>query len=130
MKCVMWSILFLGLQLFCEATYSMQPSTVNRSVAADVDCDRFVEDLKDMRLAQDAIQQSLIANHEMMSDSIRTYADSMKETQGKAYKKISESMYKAVDSIKKRKEKAADLAKSLNEKTLEMIKTAEKCIKK
>ena len=98
MKCVMWSILFLGLQLFCEATYSMQPSAVNRSVAADADCDRFVEDLKDMRLAQDAIQQSLIANHEMMSDSIRTYADSMKETQGKAYKKI-DTVQKSVGLI-------------------------------
>ena len=129
MKYFLVSIIFLGLQLCCEVTYSSQPSQ-NRTITQVVDCQRFVEDLKDMRMAQDAIQQSLISNHDMMSDTIKTYADSMKETQGKAYKGIAENMYKAVDSIKKRKEKAVDLAKSLNEKTLEVIKTAEKCIKK
>lgn len=100
-----------------------------RSPAAD-DCATFVSDFKQMKQAQEAIQQSLISNHDMMADSLETYADALKETSGKAYKKISENMYKAGESVRKRKTKAQDISKEFSEKTAELLKTAEKCIKK
>ncbi len=83
-----------------------------------------------MTVAAESIQQSLISNHDMMADSLDTYADGIKETSGKAYKKIVENMYKASESVRKRKVKAQDISKEFALKTTELLKTAEKCIKK
>lgn len=104
-------------------------NTAVRVTAAD-DCANFLSDFKQMKLAQESIQQSLISNHDMMADSLETYADALKETSGKAYKKVSENMYKASESVRKRKTKAQDISKEFSEKAAELQKTAEKCIKK
>jgi hypothetical protein len=98
--------------------------------AASGDCASFVSDFKQMTIAQDAIQQSLISNHDMMADSMDLYADGLKESSGKAYKKIVENLYKAGESVRKRKTKAQDISKEFALKATELLKTAEKCVKK
>lgn len=98
--------------------------------AAPGDCASFISDFKQMTIAADAIQQSLISNHDMMADSLDTYADGLKESSGKAYKKVVENMYKAGDSVRKRKTKAQDISKEFALKANELLKTAEKCVKK
>ena len=98
--------------------------------AASDDCASFISDFKQMKTAQEAIQQSLISNHDMMADSLDTYADALKETSGKAYKKVVDNMYKAGESVRKRKTKAQDISKEFALKTNELLKTAEKCVKK
>ncbi len=98
--------------------------------AASGDCASFMSDFKQMTVAQDSIQQSLISNHDMMADSLDTYADGLKESSGKAYKKIVENMYKAGESVRKRKTKAQDISKEFALKANELLKTAEKCVKK
>lgn len=98
--------------------------------AASGDCASFISDFKQMTVAADAIQQSLISNHDMMADSMDLYADGLKESSGKAYKKVVENMYKAGDSIRKRKTKAQDISKEFALKSNELLKTAEKCFKK
>lgn len=100
------------------------------TTASAAECTTFLSDLKQMKLAQESIQESLISNHDMMADSLETYADALKQTSGKAYKKVSENMYKAGESVRKRKTKAQEIAKEFSEKALELQKTAEKCIKK
>ncbi len=115
--------------LFLTGLTSVSGAATTRSPNSEV-CATFLTDMKQMKEAQDAIQQSLISNHDMMADNIETYADALKETNGKAYKKIVENMYKASESVRKRKTKAQDIAKEFNEKALEMLKTAEKCVKK
>jgi ElaB/YqjD/DUF883 family membrane-anchored ribosome-binding protein len=106
------------------------PARAAASLPAADDCKSFVSDLKQMKQAQESIQQSLISNHDMMADSLETYADALTETSGKAYKKISENMAKAGESIRKRKTKAQEISKEFSEKASEMLKTAEKCIKR
>ena len=92
------------------------------------ECATFLSDFRQMKEAQVSIQQSLISNHEVMAESLDTYADALKETSGKAYKKITENMYKASESIRKRKTKAQSISKEFDEKSLEILKTAEKCV--
>lgn len=123
---MMKSVLFMGILVLSLFT---QASVEKRVIAAD-DCATFLSDFKQMKLAQESIQQSLISNHDMMADSLETYADALKETSGKAYKKISENMHKASESVRKRKTKAQEISKEFSEKAAEMQKTAEKCIKK
>lgn len=98
--------------------------------ASASDCATFISDFKQMTVAQDSIQQSLISNHDMMADSVDTFADGLKQTSGKAYKKIVENMYKASESVRKRKTKAQDISKEFALKANELLKTAEKCVKK
>lgn len=107
---------FLSFSSICHATSG--------------DCANFLSDFKQMTVAADSIQQSLISNHDMMADSIDTYADGLKESSGKAYKKIVENMYKAGESVRKRKTKAQDISKEFALKANELLKTAEKCVKK
>ena len=119
MKKITASLFFTGILSFfsiCHASAS--------------ECASFLSDFKQMTVAAEAIQQSLISNHDMMADSLETYADGLKETSGKAYKKIVENMYKSSESVRKRKAKAQDISKEFALKTTELLKTAEKCAKK
>lgn len=120
-------IYLISFLILAVSTYGAKPAL--RKSAAD-DCASFISDFKQMRQAQESIQQSLIANHDMMADSLENYADTLKETSGKAYKQVTENMHKASESVRKRKTKAQDIAKEFAEKTLELQKTAEKCLKK
>ena len=119
MKKLISMLLFSGILSF----FSICQASAN-------DCADFISDFKQMKIAQEAIQQSLISNHDMMADSLDTYADGLKESSGKAYKKIVENMYKAGESVRKRKTKAQDISKEFALKTSELLKTAEKCVKK
>ena len=119
MKNLISTVLFSGILSFLSICQ-----------AATGECASFISDFRDMKVAQEAIQQSLISNHDMMADSLDTYADGLKETSGKAYKKIVENMYKAGESVRKRKTKAQDISKEFALKTNELLKTAEKCVKK
>lgn len=83
-----------------------------------------------MQLAEKSIQDSLIANHDVMVESFDAFADALKETSGKSYKKVVENMYKSSESIKKRKTKAQEISKKMNQKMDEMYKTAQECFKK
>jgi hypothetical protein len=119
MKNMFSIILFTGILSFFSICH-----------AASGGCATFLSDFKQMTIAQDSIQQSLISNHDMMADSLDTYADGLKESSGKAYKKIVENMYKAGESVRKRKTKAQDISKEFALKANELLKTAEKCVKK
>jgi len=119
MKKMITMLLIPGILSFCSISWS-----------ASDDCATFVSDFKKMIMAQDLIQQSLISNHDMMADSLDTYADGLKESSGKAYKKVVENMYKAGESVRKRKTKAQNISKEFALKANELLKTAEKCIKK
>ncbi len=120
-------VLIFGISLHIPTVSNSAKTT--RKTAND-SCASFISDFKQMRQAQDSIQQSLISNHDMMADSLKTYADALKETSGKAYKQVTENMHKASESVRKRKTKAEDIAKEFAKKSLELQKTAEKCIKK
>jgi ABC-type transporter MlaC component len=98
-------LIILVIGLLVARPWSSAVAATTRTPNSEV-CGSFLRDMKQMKEAQESIQQSLISNHDMMADSLETYADALKETSGKAYKKISENMYKASESVRKRKTKA------------------------
>lgn len=93
------------------------------------DCDSIINQLKQMKKAQAAIQSSLIANHDMLADSLDSYSDALKSTAGRAYKSVEGNMAKAAGSIRERGRKGADLSQKLSDKTDELINLVEKCLK-
>jgi hypothetical protein len=93
------------------------------------DCSNVISQLRDMKAAQVAVQTSLIRNHDMMADSMDSYADALKESQGRAHKTVTSSMLTASSSLRKRGEKGQDLAEKLSDQTEEIIKIVENCLK-
>lgn len=93
------------------------------------DCSQLVSQLRQMKEAQLAVQGSLIKNHDMMADSMESYADALKESSGRAHKTVSNSMLTAASSLRKRGEKGQDLAEKLAEQTDLIIKNVENCLK-
>lgn len=93
------------------------------------DCSRVVSQLREMKAAQLAVQTSLIKNHDMVADSLDSYADALKESSGRAHKTVSNSMLSASESLRKRGEKGQDLAQKLLEQTDVIIKNVENCLK-
>lgn len=93
------------------------------------ECSQVLSQLREMKSAQMAVQSSLIRNHDMMADSLDSYADALKESQGRAHKAVSSNMLTASESLRKRGEKGQDLAEKLAEKTEEIIKNVENCLK-
>lgn len=93
------------------------------------DCSQVVSQLREMKAAQVAVQTSLIKNHEIVADSLDSYADALKESSGRAHKTVSNSMLTASNSLRKRGEKGQDLAEKLAEQTDIIIKSVEGCLK-
>ena len=112
-------IVFIALPIFL---------TVQSSFAAQ-DCDSIINQLKQMKKAQSAVQSSLIANHDMLADSLDSYSDALKSTAGRAHKSVEDNMAKAAGSIRERGRKGADLSQKLSDKTDELINLIEKCLK-
>lgn len=98
-------------------------------LASANDCSQLISQLREMKQAQVAVQTSLIKNHDMMADSLESYADALKESQGKAHKTVTSSMFAASTSLRKRGEKGQDLAEKLAEQTEQIIKNVENCLK-
>lgn len=92
------------------------------------ECNDFMESLKQMIQAQESIQKSLIDNHSMMATNMKEFADTIKESNGRAYKEVSQTMYKSSETILKRKEKAESISTKFNEKAEEVLKSAKKCL--
>lgn len=93
------------------------------------DCSQLASQLREMKSAQLAVQTSLIRNHDMVADSLESYADALKESQGRAHKTVSNSMNTAASSLRKRGEKGQDLADKLAEQTDLLVKSVENCLK-
>lgn len=93
------------------------------------DCSQLVSQLRQMKEAQLAVQSSLIKNHDMVADSLDSYADALKESSGRAHKTVSNSMLTASSSLRKRGEKGQELAEKLTEQTDLIIKNVENCLK-
>lgn len=93
------------------------------------DCSALVSQLRQMKEAQLAVQGSLIKNHDMVADSLDSYADALKESSGRAHKTVSNSMLTAASSLRKRGEKGQELAEKLADQTDLIIKSVENCLK-
>lgn len=93
------------------------------------DCSQLVSQMRQMKAAQLSVQTSLINNHEMVADSLDSYADALKESSGKAHKTVSNSMLTASSSLRKRGEKGQELAEKLASQTDLIIKSVENCLK-
>lgn len=106
---------------------SHTPSSESRMVASE--CSDLAESISQMIEAQDSIQKSLIDNHQVMADNMSDFADTLKASNGRGYKEVSQSLYKASESIKKRKEKAKEISKKFSEKSEDVLKTVKKCLK-
>ena len=101
----------------------------SKSFAQSKDCSQVLEQLKQMKNAQSTIQQSLVANHEMMAQSLDSYSEALEDSAGRAQKAISNNMKKAADSLRERSLKAVSISRKLETGTDELIKTVEKCLK-
>lgn len=92
-------------------------------------CDQLVEHLKQMKKAQLSVHQSLIANHDLIAQSLESYAEALNDSSGRAYKAVESNMTKAAQSLKERGEKGQDVALKLSQQTDELIKIAANCLK-
>ncbi len=72
------------------------------------DCSQIVSQLRQMKAAQMAVQTSLIKNHDMVADSLDSYADALKESSGRAHKTVSNSMLTASNSLRFFSERRSD----------------------
>lgn len=120
-------------KIFLAAGFSVlfscahQTESQNRTVASE--CSDLVESISQMIEAQDSIQKSLIDNHQVMADNMSDFADTLKSSNGRGYKEVSQSLYKASESVKKRRDKAKDISKKFSEKSEDVLKTVKKCLK-
>ena len=92
-------------------------------------CDQLVEHLKQMKKAQLSVHQSLIANHDLIAQSLESYAEALSDSSGRAYKAVEVNMMKSARSLKERGEKGQNVALKLSEQTDELIKIAANCLK-
>ena len=92
-------------------------------------CDQLVEHLKQMKKAQLSVHQSLIANHDLIAQSLESYAEALHDSSGRAYKAVEANMTKSARSLKERGEKGQSVALKLSEQTDELIKIAANCLK-
>jgi hypothetical protein len=118
-RAILFQVAFI---LFAMAMSSM-------SFAKSSDCSEVVEQLRQMKTAQVSVQETLVSNHEMMAQSLESYADAISESAGRAHKSISENMNKAANSLRQRGLKAQGIAKKLETHTDDLIKSVEKCLK-
>ena len=99
------------------------------SVAKSTECSSLIEQLRHMKVAQSSVQQSLVSNHEMLAQSLESYADALSSSAGRAHKAISDNMVKASESVRQRGLKAQLISKKLESNTDDLIKSVEKCLK-
>lgn len=99
------------------------------TVAKSSECLSLIEQLRQMKVAQSSVQQSLVSNHEMLAQSLESYADALSSSAGRAHKAISDNMIKASESIRQRGLKAQLISKKLESNTDDLIKSVEKCLK-
>lgn len=98
-------------------------------VLAQAKCEQLIEQLKQMKKAQLSVHQSLIANHDLIAQSLESYSEALRDSSGRAYKAVETNMSKAAQSLKERGEKGQDVALKLSQQTDELIKNAANCVK-
>ena len=103
-------------------------SLMTLSALAD-ECSDIVPEMEAMKKAQGAIQMSLVANHNMIADTMESYSDALSSTAGRAFKTISSNMLASSTSIRERSQKAKKTAIKLDLATSELIQKITKCLK-
>ena len=93
------------------------------------DCAQIISDLQDMRQAQNMIQMSLIANHEMFATALDSYSEALSETAGRVHKTVSVNMSSNAQSFRDRGLKAQSTARKLDAATAKLIQKISKCLK-
>lgn len=115
------------LQILFVMIFSVLP--FSPSFAKSSNCAEVIEQLRQMKEAQASVQETLVSNHEMMAQSLESYADALTESAGRAHKAISENMGKAATLLRGRGLKAQNISKKLETNTDDLVKSVEKCIK-
>lgn len=108
---------------------AVMTSFSSAAFAKSSECSGIIEQLRQMKTAQTSVQQSLVANHEILAQSLESYADALSDSAGRAHKAISDNMVKASESIRQRGLKAQSISKKLETNTDDLIKSVEKCLK-
>ena len=103
-------------------------SLMTLSALAD-ECSDIVPEMEAMKKAQGAIQMSLVANHNMIADTMESYSEALSSTAGRAFKTISSNMLASSTSIRERSQKAKKTAIKLDLATNELIQKITKCLK-
>lgn len=93
------------------------------------ECAQLVSELRDMRKAQNAIQMSLISNHEMFATSLDSYSEALSQTAGRVHKTVSENMSHSAQSFRERGLKAQKTALKLDQATQHLIQKVSKCLR-
>lgn len=93
------------------------------------ECSQVLSELQVMRKAQNTIQMSLVANHEMFATSMESYSQSLSETAGRVYKVVSDNMASNAQSFRDRGFKAQKTAQKLDLATQSLIQKVSKCLK-
>ena len=99
------------------------------AATAQQECVGLISDMQDMRKAQNTIQMSLIANHEMFATTLDSYSEALTQTAGKIHRTVTANMSSSAQSFRDRAEKAQKTALKLDRATAELIQKISKCLK-
>lgn len=112
---------------FHEAQAKNTQKSIESHAQGVVQCSEIAKELKSLKKAQQAIELSLVSNHDLMADSMESYSEALKSSAGKASKTVEESMSKAATSLRARGQKAREMTDKLALLTERLIQSAEAC---
>lgn len=99
------------------------------SISTWASCADVVSELRAMKDAQTAIQNSLVSNHAMFATTLESYSEALTDSAGKAHKVVSSNMMSSAQSFRVRGVQARKTALKLEEATEDLIQRVSKCIK-
>jgi hypothetical protein len=107
---------------------SVAPVGVRASSAVfSNECRDLVDSLRGLKRAQEAVNSTMVKNHDLMSETLSSYSEALTDSRGKAYQSIANNMNRISDSFRVRGNKSKVLSEAISNNTQVLIELAEKC---
>ena len=117
----------ISILIFFLATSNVD-AAVSGASGPTAECRELIDSLKGLKRAQEAVSSTLVKNHDLMSETLKSYSEALSDSKGKAYQSIANNMNKISESFKTRGSKSKVLSEAISDNTQVLIYLAEKCI--
>lgn len=99
------------------------------SMTTQASCQDLIAEMRSMKEAQTSIQASLIANHDLFADTIKSYTGALVGTSAKSQKQILINLDKTAESFRSRGFQAQKNSAKFESATEDLIQRLSKCMK-
>lgn len=99
------------------------------SMITQASCQDLIAEMRSMKEAQTSIQASLIANHDLFADTIKSYTGALAGTSAKSQKQILINLDKTAESFRSRGFQAQKTSAKFESATEDLIQRLSKCMK-